>query len=343
MTNHIHGAIDMTHRIERAPSSIGAKSHHRIAVILPAYNEELTIRQTIEDFHGALPEAHIVVVNNNSKDNTLNIATETVQRLRCGSVMTELRQGKGNAVRRAFSDIDADVYLMADADMTYPSDQAIAMITPILNNEADMVVGDRISDGDYERENKRPLHSFGNSLVQRLVNTLFNSKLSDIMTGYRALSRKLVKNYPILVDGFQIETDLTLHALDKRFRIIELPIKYKDRPSGSFSKLNTLSDGAKVLWSIMRILRHYRPLQFFGGLALAFVLAGIVAAIPVLNDWVLYKYIYHVPLAILATGCEIVAVLLLAIGLILDSIVHLQRFAYEREILAFEPRSDRAD
>lgn len=311
------------------------KANQRVAVILPAYNEELTIRQSIEDFHGALPDAYIVVVNNNSKDRTLAIASEAMAKLHCGIVISEPRQGKGNAVRRAFSDIDADVYLMADADMTYPSDQAMAMILPIINNEADMVVGDRISDGDYQRENKRPLHGFGNNLVQGMVNTLFNSNLSDIMTGYRALSRKLVKNYPILVDGFQIETDLTLHALDKRFRIVEIPIKYKDRPSGSFSKLNTLSDGAKVLWSIMRILRHYRPLQFFGGLAILLSLTGLIAAVPVLNDWISYKYIYHVPLAILATGCEIVAVLLLAVGLILDSIVHLQRFAYERDILSF--------
>jgi hypothetical protein len=154
------------------------------------------------------------------------------------------------------------------------------------------------------------------------------------MSGYRVLSRRLVKNYPILVDGFQIETDLTLHALDKRFRIVEVPIAYKDRPVGSVSKLNTISDGAKVLWSIMQILRHYRPLLFFGGFSIAFVVAGLICSIPVLLDWVLYKYIYHVPLAILATGCEIVAVMLLGIGLILDSIVHLQRFAYEREIVA---------
>jgi glycosyltransferase involved in cell wall biosynthesis len=311
------------------------KDSPRIAIILPAFNEELTIRQSIAAFHEAMPEAHIVVVNNRSTDQTFNIAKQTMSDLQCdGQVLNENRQGKGNALRRAFSDIDADIYLLADADMTYPAAQARELIDPVLRNEADMVVGDRLSKGHYERENKRPFHGFGNSLVQRLVNVLFGSNLLDIMSGYRALSKRLVKNYPILVDGFQIETDLTLHALDKRFRITEIPVEYKDRPPGSYSKLNTLSDGAKVLWSIMQILRHYRPLHFFGGFAIAFFIAGLLSAVPVLNDWILYKYIYHVPLAILATGCQIVAVLLLAIGLILDSIVHLQRFAYEREILS---------
>jgi len=306
----------------------------RIAVILPAFNEELTIRQTIEAFHTALPEARVVVVNNRSTDKTLEIATETIGRLKCdGTVINENRQGKGNALRRAFSDIDADVYVLADADMTYPADQARELLKPILLNEADMVVGDRHSMGRYERENKRPLHGFGNRLVQRMVNILFGSDLVDIMSGYRVLSRRLVKNYPILVDGFQIETDLTLHALDKRFRIVEIPVEYKDRPVGSYSKLNTISDGAKVLWSIMQILRHYRPLHFFGGLSTIFFLAGLLCSVPVMSDWILHRYIYHVPLAILATGCEIVAIMLLAIGLILDSIVHLQRFSYERDIL----------
>jgi len=310
----------------------------RIAVILPAFNEELTIRQSIEAFHAALPEARIVVINNRSTDQTLNIAKETLGQLHCdGEVINESRKGKGNALRRAFLDIDADVYLLADADMTYPAAQARELILPILENEADMVVGDRLSMGHYQKENKRPLHGFGNRLVQKMVNTLFGSNLLDIMSGYRGMSRRLVKNYPILVDGFQIETDLTLHALDKRFRITEIPVEYKDRPSGSYSKLNTFSDGAKVLWSIMQILRHYRPLHFFGGFAAIFFISGLISSIPVWSDWILHKYIYHVPLAILATGCEIVAVVLLAIGLILDSIVHLQRFAYEREILSLSP------
>ncbi|MGZ3383080.1 MAG: glycosyl transferase, partial [Isosphaeraceae bacterium] len=199
--------------------------------------------------------------------------------------------------------------------------------------QADMVVGDRHSLGHYQKENRRPLHGFGNRLVQGLVNKLFNSNLVDIMSGYRVMSRRLVKNYPILVEGFQVETDLTLHALDKRFRIVEMPVEYKDRPAGSFSKLSTFSDGARVLWSITQILRHYRPLQFFSWVFLAFFLAGLVCGIPVIGDWISYRYIYHVPLALLATGLEIIAVMCLAIGLTLDSIVHQQRLAFEREIL----------
>lgn len=308
----------------------------RVAVILPAYNEELTIAQTVRAFHQALPTARIVVINNNSRDKTLEIARQTLAELGDpGEVITEHRQGKGNAMRRAFMEVDADVYVLADADMTYPAEQAEELMGPVLRNEADMVVGDRHSNGTYGRENKRPLHGFGNRLVQGLINRLFHSRLVDVMSGYRVMNRRFVKNYPILVDGFQVETDLSLHALDKRFRIVELPIDYRDRPAGSFSKLNTFSDGARVVGTIFRILRHYRPLAFFGGIALFFVLAGLLAGVPVLQDWIRYRYIYHVPLAILATGCEIVAVVMLAIGLVLDSLVHLQRMAYERELLTF--------
>jgi len=309
-----------------------------IAVILPAYNEELTIRQTMQAFHRAVPEARIVVINNRSSDATCRIAEETLQNLGCdGRVITENLPGKGNALRRGFIDIDADIYILADADMTYPADRARDLLLPILENRADMVVGDRHSQGHYQKENRRPLHGFGNRLVQGLVNWLFHAKLVDIMSGYRVMSRRLVKNYPILVEGFQIETDLTLHALDKRFRIVEIPVEYKDRPAGSFSKLSTLSDGAKVLWSITQILRHYRPLQFFAGLFAVFFVAGLICGIPVMHDWIAYRYIYHVPLAILATGLEIFAVVFIAIGLILDSLVHLQRLAYEREILNSPP------
>jgi glycosyltransferase involved in cell wall biosynthesis len=305
-----------------------------IAVILPAYNEELTIRQTMQAFHQALPEARIIVVNNKSTDATYQIALQALADLNCdGQVINENRQGKGNAMRRAFVDVDADVYVLSDADMTYPAERARDLLRPVLENQADMVVGDRHSQGHYQKENRRPLHGFGNRLVQGLVNGLFHSNLVDIMSGYRVMSRRLVKNYPILVDGFQVETDLTLHALDKRFRIVEVPVEYKDRPAGSFSKLSTFSDGAKVLWSITQILRHYRPLQFFAWIAAMFCLAGLVAGIPVIKDWMSYRYIYHVPLALLATGLEIIAVMCMAIGLTLDSIVHQQRLAFEREIL----------
>jgi glycosyltransferase involved in cell wall biosynthesis len=307
----------------------------RIAVVLPAYNEELTIADTMRAFARHLPEASIYVINNNSKDKTAELAASTLRELgRSGAVIDEKRQGKGNALRRAFHAIDADVYVLADADLTYPAERARDLMAPILRNEADMVVGDRHSGGHYAKENTRSLHGFGNRLVQNTVNLLFNAKLVDIMSGYRAFSREFVKNYPILVEGFQIETDMTLHALDKRFRIFEISIEYKDRPEGSFSKLNTLSDGAKVLFTIAQILRYYRPLLFFGGLSVVFALAGLLAGVPVINDWIQFKFIHHVPLAILAAGLEIFAVVLLAIGLTLDSLSHTQRMQFERALLS---------
>lgn len=305
-----------------------------VAIILPAYNEELTIARTIEAFYRELPEAQIVVIDNNSKDSTFLIAMDTLKHLNArGVVIKEIRQGKGNAIRRAFTDVNADIYVMSDADMTYPAARVHDLIRPIAERQADMVVGDRQSGGNYKDENKRNLHSFGNDLVKTLVNGLFRAKLADIMSGYRAFSRKFVKNYPILVEGFQIETDVTLHALDKRFRIVEIPVEYKDRPQGSLSKLNTFADGAKVLFTIAQILRYYRPLAFFGGLACLFAILGLVAAVPVFQDWVMHQYIYHVPLAILAAALELVAALSLSVGLILDSITHQHKMRFEMHLL----------
>ncbi len=301
---------------------------------MPAYNEDLTIAATIEAFHRALPEAKVIVVDNNSTDKTATIASETMQLLGVnGEIITELRQGKGNAVRRAFLEVDADIYVMSDADLTYPADRVRDLIQPVLDKSADMVVGDRLSGGRYRQENKRCFHSFGNALVKWLVNTLFRAKLVDIMSGYRAFSRHFVVNYPILIEGFQLETDVTLHALDKRFRIVEIPVAYKDRPPGSHSKLNTLSDGAGVLFTIAQILRFYRPLLFFGGLAVLSCLAGVLAAAPVFNDWFRYQYIYHLPLAVLAASFEIVAVMTLGIGLALDSITHHEKMRFEKDLL----------
>ena len=306
----------------------------KIAVILPAHNEELTIGGTIEAFHNELPEARIVVVNNNSKDATAAIARDTLKRLGAqGVVIDEHREGKGNAVRRAFTDVDADIYVMSDADLTYPAVQARELMAPVIAGEADMVVGDRHSAGHYAAENKRVLHGFGNRLVRDLVNKLFRANLADIMSGYRVVNRRFVKSYPILVEGFEIETDMTLHALDKRFRIVEIPVKYSDRPAGSFSKVNTLRDGARVLSTIGNILRYYRPLVFFGGAAVLLALLGLIAGVPVIEEWISERYIRHVPLAILATGLEIVAIVLAAIGLILDSITNQDKRNFERTLL----------
>lgn len=305
-----------------------------IAIILPAYNEELTIGPTIESFWRIIPNAEIIVINNNSSDATEKVAQDTMNTLGVhGRVINERRQGKGNAIRHAFSKIEADIYVMADADLTYPANKVGELIQPIINGEADMVVGDRLSDGHYARENKRRFHGFGNHLVKGLINCLFGSRLNDIMSGYRAFNRKFIKNYPVLVEGFQLETDVTLHALDKRFRILEIPVPYKDRPAGSFSKLNTFRDGTRVIFTIAQILRYYRPMAFFGTLALIFAVAGIIAAIPVFIDWITHRYIYHLPLAVLAAALEIVAVMSLGVGLILDSITHQHRMNAERRLL----------
>ena len=280
--------------------------------------------------------ARIIIVNNNSTDETALLAADTLKKLGAlGEVMHERSQGKGNAVRRAFLEVDADIYVMTDADFTYPAERIHDLMRPVIDGWADMVTGDRHSQGHYEKENKRPLHNFGNSLVQSLVNGLFNASLADIMTGYRCFSRSFVKNYPILVKGFEIETDMTLHALDKKFRILEIPVEYKDRPPGSFSKLNTLSDGALVLNTIVRILRFYRPMVFFGGLGLLLVLLGFIASLPVLSDWCRYKYIYHIPLAILSTGLEIIALIVIAIALILDSIADQDKRNFEIRMLNY--------
>ena len=306
----------------------------RIAVVLPAYNEEQTITETMTGFHLALPEASIWVVNNRSTDATRMLARDTLDRLGCpGGVLNEPCPGKGNAVRRAFLEIEADAYVLVDADLTYPAARARDLLAPILAGDADMVVGDRHSAGHYAGENKRRFHGFGNRLVRHLVNRLFRARLKDIMSGYRVFNRRFVKTYPVLVEGFEIETDMTLHALDKKFRIVEIPVEYKDRPAGSVSKLSTFSDGSRVIFTIARILRHYRPLAFFGTLGLCLAVVGLIAAIPVLADWVRFRYIHHVPLAILATGLEIVAMMTLSIGLMLDSIVDHGRRAFERELL----------
>ncbi len=305
-----------------------------IAIILPVYNEALTISIVIQEFHAAAPEASIYVVDNNSNDASHDLALQALNKFGItGCVFREPRQGKGNAVRRAFLEVEADIYVMVDADLTYPAKRLPDLIKPVVNGEADMVVGERHSLGGYKQENKRRFHSFGNSLVTSLVNGLFKAKLVDIMSGYRVFSRKFVKNYAILVEGFEIETDITLHSLDKRYRIKEIPIEYLDRPKGSFSKLNTFTDGAKVLFTIFQILCYYRPLFFFGILSIIFGVLGFIVAIPVFDDWIKYRYIYHVPLAILAAALELVSALFLSVSIILNSITRQYRMQYERDLL----------
>jgi glycosyltransferase involved in cell wall biosynthesis len=305
-----------------------------IAIILPAYNEELTIVDTMKDFFSACPEAEIYVIDNASKDRTNELARKAYADLGCkGRLLEERRKGKSAAVRKAFMEIDADIYVMADADMTYPASDLPALLAPVIEGRADIVCGNRHSSGVYKRENKRPLHDFGNNLVRRLINALFRGSLQDILTGYRIMSKRFVKNYPILADGFELETEMSIHALDKGYSIIELPTAYRDRPEGSFSKLNTITDGILVLKTIFSIFVKYRPMLFFTICALFFaVLALTAGSFPVI-EYIQTSKISRFPLAILASGLSILSMLSFAVAVILHSLAASQRFNHALALL----------
>ena len=221
---------------------------------------------------------------------------------------------------------------MVDADMTYSAKDIHNLMSPVKSKTADMVVGDRLSGGDYRRENKRSFHGFGNALVRTMINLLFRSRLKDIMSGYRVFSREFVKNYPVLCEGFEIETEMTLHALDKRFRIVEIPVEYNDRPEGSVSKLNTVNDGIRVIKTIFTIFKDYKPLLFFGSFSLLFFIFGLIDGIPVIIEYFETKFITKVPSAILAMGLVLVSLLSFSIGLILDTVVKIHKFNYELQL-----------
>jgi glycosyltransferase involved in cell wall biosynthesis len=304
----------------------------KIAVIIPAYNEESTIKNVIEDFSLALPNASVVVVDNNSSDSTNLIAKETLKKNGDkGLLLFESRRGKANAIRKAFVEVNADVYVLVDADCTYSSLDLEKLLKPVLNGEADIVVGDRLSNGDYKSENKRLFHNFGNNLIINIINSMFHIGLKDIMSGYRVFSRNFVKNYPILVKGFELETDMTLYAIQNKFTILEIPVNYKDRPKGSKSKLNTFSDGFSVLHRIFSIFKNYKPFMFFSLCSLLFLVLGLLSGVPVILEFIETKYVTHVPLAILAVSFVILAFLSFFVGLILDTIVHM--FCEMREII----------
>lgn len=299
----------------------------KIAVLIPCYNEEQTIEKVIKDFKKELPESEIYVYDNNCKDNTSLIAKQN------GAIVKhEYRQGKGNVVRSMFRDIDADIYVMTDGDDTYPAEEVHKLIQPIMNEQADMVIGDRLTNGTYKKENKRHFHMLGNTMVRWAINTLFKSDLKDIMTGYRAFNKKFVKNIPIMSEKFEIETEMTLHALDKRFIIKEIPILYRDRPIGSTSKLNTLSDGFKVIKTIIKMFKDFKPRQFFWYISLIFAFLGILVGVPVITEYFETSYITKVPSAILATGIMIFAVIIAQCGSILDTVVKENRENYELQL-----------
>lgn len=296
----------------------------KIAVLIPCYNEELTIAKVIKDFKRELPNADIYVYDNNSKDKTYEIA------LANGAIVKkEYRQGKGNVVRSMFRDIDADCYIMADGDDTYPAKFVHELIKPVINGDADMVIGDRLSNGTYRSENKRAFHNFGNTLVRKLINVLFKSNIQDIMTGYRAFSKNFVKNMPVMSAGFEIETEMSIHALDKKFLLKEVPIDYRDRPEGSFSKLNTVNDGMKVIKTIFWLFKDYKPLVFFSIASLFFLLTGLLVGVPVILEFINTRYITKVPSAILSVGLIMLSTMSITSGIILDTIVKQHRQNYE--------------
>ena len=272
----------------------------KTAVLIPCYNEELTIEKVIKDFKKELPDADIYVYDNNSKDKTAQIAKAN------GAIVKhEYRQGKGNVVRSMFRDIDADIYVMVDGDDT------------------------------YQKENKRHFHEFGNNLVRKSINVLFNTKLKDIMTGYRVFNKVFVKNMPVMSPKFEIETEMSLHALDKKFIIEEIPIVYRDRPEGSVSKLNTVSDGMKVIKTIIKMFKDFKPRQFFWVIALIFVIIGLIVGIPVIVEFAKTGYITKVPSAILATGIMTIALIIGQCGVILDTVVKQNRENYELQLSRF--------
>ena len=302
----------------------------KTAVLIPCYNEELTIEKVIKDFKKELPDADIYVYDNNSKDKTAQIAKAN------GAIVKhEYRQGKGNVVRSMFRDIDADIYVMVDGDDTYPSEEVHKLIKPVQEGRADMAIGDRLTNGTYQKENKRHFHEFGNNLVRKSINVLFNTKLKDIMTGYRVFNKVFVKNMPVMSPKFEIETEMSLHALDKKFIIEEIPIVYRDRPEGSVSKLNTVSDGMKVIKTIIKMFKDFKPRQFFWVIALIFVIIGLIVGIPVIVEFAKTGYITKVPSAILATGIMTIALIIGQCGVILDTVVKQNRENYELQLSRF--------
>lgn len=295
----------------------------KIAVLIPCYNEEKTIGKVVDDFRRALPEAVIYVYDNNCTDRTAEIARKAGAIVRC-----EYRQGKGNVIRRMFREIDAQCYIMTDGDDTYPAEFAPDMVKKVLEHNVDMVIGDRLSS-TYFRENKRLFHNFGNALVRKTINLLFKTDIQDIMTGYRAFSFQFVKSFPVLSKGFEIETEMSIHAVDKNMFVDHVVIDYRDRPAGSESKLNTYSDGIKVLMTIGRLFKNYKPLLFFGSIALILALLSIGFFIPIVIDFTKTGLVEKFPTLFMCGFVMLAALLSFFAGMILQTIHQKDRQDFE--------------
>ena len=296
---------------------------NKIAVLIPCYNESKTIKKVVSDYKKVLPEADIYVYDNNSSDGTDKIASES------GAIVRyERKQGKGNVIRSMFQDIEADCYIMVDGDDTYPAENAREMCDLVLNDGIDMVIGDRLSS-NYFQENKRPFHNMGNKLVRNLIEIMFKTNIKDIMTGYRAFSYKFVKTFPVLSKGFEIETEMSIHAVDKNFTLKEIPVMYRDRPEGSVSKLNTYKDGLKVLKTIGTLFKEYKPALFFNIIALIVFIISIILAVPVFSEYFRTGLVPRIPTLVVSGILFIVGLLLETTGLILQVTVKKNRQAFE--------------
>ena len=300
----------------------------KIAVLVPCYNEAQTIAKVVTDFKAALPEAVIYVYDNNSTDNTAELARNA------GAVVRyEHQQGKGNVVRRMFQEIEAECYVMADGDDTYPAHNAPALVRHVLEGQADMVVGDRLS-ATYFTENKRPFHNFGNSLVRWCINHIFKSNIKDVMTGYRAFSYRFVKTFPVVSHGFEIETEMTIHAITMNMLVKNELVDYRDRPEGSVSKLNTVSDGIKVLMTIFNLFRNYKPMQFFSVLALILLIIDAAVFIPlVLIPFNQTGLVERFPTLIVCGFVALAAILSFFNGMVLDAIMQKERREFEFRLM----------
>ena len=304
----------------------GVEPMEKIAVLIPCYNEEKTIKKVVRDWKKELPEATIYVYNNNSTDRTAEIAKEA------GAVVRdEYQQGKGNVIRRMFREIDAQCYVMIDGDDTYPAEFGREMVDKVLERKVDMVVGDRLSSTYFE-ENKRTFHNFGNSLVRGTINRLFRSNIRDIMTGYRAFSYQFVKTFPVLSKGFEIETEMSIHAVDKNMLVENVIIDYRDRPDGSESKLNTYSDGAKVLKTIMGLYKNYKPMQFFGLLAAILMIIALAMFMPVFVVYLKTGLVPNFPTLIVSGFIAMAALQSFFAGLVLSTIVQKDRQLFEYKL-----------
>jgi len=287
----------------------------KIAVLIPCYNESKTIEKVVEDFRRALPEAVIYVYDNNSTDGTGIIAEKA------GAIVRhEFKQGKGNVIRRMFREIDAEAYIMTDGDDTYPATAAPSLVAPVLERNADMVVGDRLSS-TYFTENTRPFHNFGNVLVRKSINILFKNNIKDIMTGYRAFSYEFVKTFPVLSQGFEIETEMSIHAIDKNMLVENVVIDYRDRPEGSESKLNTYSDGLKVIRTIARLYRNYHPLGYFGIIAAILAMIAIAFFVPIVLKFIRTGTVPNFPTLIVCGFTMMAAFQSLFTGLTLNNML----------------------